>query len=79
MDYAILLPASALVPDTDKPAEFLVYVLKDGKAKRVPIVRGVSQNGLVEIVSGLKVGDIVLTREVYGLPEETEVEAVLSP
>jgi RND family efflux transporter MFP subunit len=79
VDYAILLPASALVPDTDKPAEFLVYVLKDGKAKRVPIVRGASQNGLVEIVSGLKVGDIVLTREVYGLPEDTEVEAVLSP
>lgn len=75
---AILVPASALVPDPDKPAEFMVYVLKNGKAKRVSVKRGESQDGLVEIVSGLKVGDTVFTHEVYGLPEGTDVEAVLS-
>lgn len=47
-----------------------VYIADDsGKAKRVKVVTGVSQNGLVEIVSGLTPGQKVVTEGVVKLSD----------
>ena len=72
--HVIVIPRAALVPDPDRPAAFMVYLFREGKAKRVPVERGESKDDSVEIKSGLKPGDKLLTKEVYGLPDGAEVE-----
>jgi len=70
---ALSLPETAVVPDPEKPGLSMVYVIKDGKAKRVPVTTGVVENKQVEIIKGLSNGDIVITEGAYGLPEDAEV------
>jgi membrane fusion protein (multidrug efflux system) len=55
---ALMVPEQAIWPNGD---EKMVYVVKDGVAKLVPVTLGVRQPGLVEIVTGLKAGDEVVT------------------
>ncbi len=72
---AVMIPKVALVPNPDKPDQQMCYVLKGGKAKRTSVQTGSARGDLVEIVSGLKSGDQVIVRDVFGLPEDTNVEA----
>ena len=39
----------------------MVYVVTDGVAKLVPVTLGTRQPGMVEVVTGLKAGDEVVT------------------
>jgi len=55
---ALLLPEQALMQDGDTR---FVYTIVDGKAKRVEIKTGQRVPGKVEVVSGLKPGDQVIT------------------
>lgn len=55
---ALMVPEQAIWPNGD---EKMVYVVKDGVAKLVPVTLGVRQPGLVEVVTGLKAGDEVIT------------------
>jgi len=55
---ALMVPEQAIWPNGD---EKMVYVVKDGVAKLVPVTLGVRQPGLVEVVTGLKAGDEVVT------------------
>jgi membrane fusion protein (multidrug efflux system) len=55
---ALMIPEQAIWPNGD---EKMVYVVKAGIAKLVPVTLGARQPGLVEILSGLKAGDEVIT------------------
>ena len=55
---AILIPSNAIIPD-DKANK--VVVVENGKAKFIPIIQGVRTAESVEVLSGLKVGDTVLS------------------
>jgi membrane fusion protein, multidrug efflux system len=55
---ALLVPEEAIVP---QGAEFFVYKVVDGQARRIPVKIGVRREALVEIVEGLKSGDQVVT------------------
>lgn len=55
---ALLLPEQALMQEGDTR---FVYTIVDGKAKRVEIKTGQRVPGKVEVVSGLKAGDQVIT------------------
>jgi len=57
-DDALLIPEQALVADARQP---FVFVVVDGKAKRVAVKTGVRSEARVEIVDGLKAGDVVVT------------------
>ena len=55
---ALLVPEESIVP---QGAEFHVYKVVDGQARRVPVKIGVRRDALVEIVDGLAPGDQVVT------------------
>jgi len=53
---AITVPTNAIIPDTRNKK---VFVLKNGKAQSVIVETGIRQKDVVEVVSGLNVGDTV--------------------
>jgi multidrug resistance efflux pump len=53
-----LIPLQALITDGDKD---LVYVVKDGKAYRRPIKKGLTKDTVVEIIRGLNPAEQVVT------------------
>jgi membrane fusion protein (multidrug efflux system) len=55
---ALLVPEQAIWPNGDQK---MVYVVRDGIAKLVPVTLGARQPGLVEVTEGLKAGDEVVT------------------
>lgn len=65
---AVAVPDSAIVVDGDKR---LVYVAKDsGTYQEVAVETGRSQNGLVEIISGLEAGTKVVVKGTFVLKSE---------
>lgn len=56
-DNALMIPEQALVPD---PAGAFVYRVVDGKAEKVNVKTGLRREAQVEIVEGLKAGDVVV-------------------
>ena len=52
------MPEEAIVP---QGADFYVYKVVDGQARRVPVKIGVRRDALVEIVEGLSIADQVVT------------------
>jgi RND family efflux transporter MFP subunit len=59
---AIAVPPSALSADeTDEQKQFVYVVGKDGKSKRQPVTVGKRTEKQVEVLSGLKEGDEILT------------------
>lgn len=55
---ALLVPEEAIVP---QGADFFVYKVVEGQARRVPVKIGVRRDALVEIIDGLTSGDQVVT------------------
>ena len=55
---ALLVPEEAIVP---QGAEFYVFKVVDGAARRVPVKIGVRRDAMVEILDGLAAGDQVVT------------------
>jgi membrane fusion protein (multidrug efflux system) len=55
---ALLVPEQALMQDGETR---LVYTVVDGKAKRTPVKTGTRVPGMVQVVEGLKPGDVVIT------------------
>ena len=54
----LVIPKKALVLEREQE---LVFVMKDGAARRTPLSLGLSDQDLVEVTSGLKEGDLVIT------------------
>lgn len=57
-ENAISVPEEAIVPKGNKQ---LVYRIKDGKVEVVPVKLGVRHDAMVQVVEGLKTGDVVIT------------------
>jgi len=67
---ALQIPTESIVPDMN---EKKVWVSKEGKAKMVPVVTGTRTATMVEVLSGLAVGDTVLTTGLMQLRENMPV------
>jgi len=55
---ALMVPEQALMQDGDSR---FVYIVVDGKAKKTTVKTGQRTPGLVQVVEGLKAGDVVIT------------------
>lgn len=55
---ALLVPEEAIVPLGD---DFFVYTVSDGKANRMRVKLGVRREAMVELLEGVKAGDLVVT------------------
>ncbi|WP_460823780.1 efflux RND transporter periplasmic adaptor subunit [Lysobacter olei] len=55
---ALMVPEQALMQDGDTR---FVYIVVDGKAKKTTVRTGTRTPGLVQVVEGLKAGDVVIT------------------
>ncbi len=71
---ALAVPQNALLQSED--GKQTVAVVKDGVAQLRPVETGVrdSASGLVQVTSGLKAGEVVVTNAAYGLPDKTKVK-----
>ncbi|MEP0355919.1 MAG: efflux RND transporter periplasmic adaptor subunit [Paraglaciecola sp.] len=69
----LVLPESALVPLEDSQ---FVFVIKDDKAVKVEVEIGDRKPGIVQIIGGLKVGDIVVIEGTLKLRDGSSVNVV---
>ncbi|GGD42483.1 membrane fusion protein, multidrug efflux system [Pseudoxanthomonas indica] len=72
---ALVVPRVALLDDGD-PA---VFVVREGKATRVPVKLGYADGEWLEIREGLKVGDRVVTAGKVALRDGTAVQVIGDP
>jgi membrane fusion protein, multidrug efflux system len=73
---ALVIPRNALLDDENDPA---VYTVRAGKAARVAVKLGYYDGEWVEVRSGLKMGDRVVTAGKVALREGTEVQVIGDP
>ncbi len=69
-DRALTLPEQALVPEADRQ---FVFVVRDGEVKKTEITVGRRRPGEVEVLKGLKGGDVVVTEGTQKLVDGTKV------
>jgi membrane fusion protein (multidrug efflux system) len=69
-DMALTLPEQALVPEADRQ---YVFVVADGKVAKTEITLGRRRPGEVEVLKGLKEGDVVVTEGTQKLVDGTKV------
>jgi len=76
-DNALLVPRSALMSD-EKQKEFWVMRIVEGNtAIKVPVVKGIENDSLAEVVSPvLGSDDLIIFEGAYGLPDSTLVSIV---
>lgn len=67
---AAAVPELAVVGEGDQS---FVFMIENGKAKRVPIRTGLRQNGLVEVTQGLRPGQRVVTEGVVKIADGQQV------
>jgi membrane fusion protein (multidrug efflux system) len=76
-DDAILIPEEAVFPAGD---EQFVYLIDDGKATRARVRTGVRRDGKVQILEGVRGGDLVVTAGQQKLARDgSEVRIVVPP
>ncbi len=73
---AMVIPRNALLDDENDPA---VYVVRGNKAARVAVKLGYFDGEWVEVRSGLKQGDRVVTAGKVALREGTDVQVIGDP
>ena len=70
---ALVIPRNALLDDESDPA---VFVVRNGKAARMPVKLGYADGEWVEVRGGLKMGDQVVTAGKVALREGTDVQVI---
>lgn len=70
---ALIVPAEALVSDEEGKKSVMV-VGTDGKAHKRDVETGVQTADTVQIVSGVKAGEQVVSTGAYGLPDNTKIK-----
>ena len=70
---ALTVPASAVLTESDGTTSVMV-IGNDERAHQRDVKTGVRQDNQVQIVSGLKAGERVVTTGAYGLPDNTRVQ-----
>lgn len=71
---ALMIPSVALVPELESP---YVFVLVDGRAEQRRIVTGVRTESRVQVLSGLRPGDVVITTGLQQLRAGDRVDATI--
>jgi multidrug efflux pump subunit AcrA (membrane-fusion protein) len=66
----VLVPASAVVHEGEETA---VFVIENETAKRREVKTGIENDERVEIISGVKPGEMVITSGQNGLPDGAKV------
>jgi len=74
INQAILIPTEALIPVQNGKK---VFVLKNGKAREVSVVSGARTDEDVLILSGVNIGDTILTSGVMSLRDGSDVKVSL--
>ncbi len=74
VDKALLVPTEALIPIQNGKK---IFVSEDGKAKEVVVETGARTESMVRVLSGIKVGDTILTSGVMSLKNGTPVKVNL--
>jgi HlyD family secretion protein len=75
---ALTVPASAVLTEPDGTTSVMV-VGDDGRAHQRDVKTGVRQDSQIQIVSGIKAGERVVTAGAYGLPDNTRVQLQAPP
>lgn len=75
MNDALLVPAVAVVPGL---SEKNVFVIEDGKAVRRSVETGLRTESMVQVISGLKAGDVVITSGLQQIRAGQAVRAVVA-
>src|SRR6478609_8362754 len=70
---ALLVPTEAVIPDLNNHK---VFVIEGGKAKEVKVETGMRTETQLEIVSGIKPGDSLITTGILQLREGMQVEVL---
>jgi membrane fusion protein (multidrug efflux system) len=70
-DNAILVPTEAVIPEQEGKK---VFILENGKAKEAKVETGIRTANSLEILSGLKVGDTLLTTGILQLKAGINVQ-----
>jgi len=75
---ALTVPAEALVTDEEGKKTVMV-VGSDGKAHKREVETGVQTADAIQIVSGVKAGEQVVSTGAYGLPDNTKLKIEAAP
>ncbi len=70
---ALVVPESAVLVNDQNQARVMTVSL-DHVAHDHPVVTGVRNSGMVQILSGIQAGDQVIANGAYGLPDKTKVK-----
>ncbi len=70
---ALVVPRSALLEDQ---SDIAVFVVRDAKAKRVPVKLGYAEGEWIEVRDGLKMGDAVVTAGKVALRDGSDVQVI---
>ena len=71
---AILIPLGAVYRDDQSAKDSFVYVVEDGKAKRRSVRIGAEQPQGLEIIEGLKAGELLVTERSIELADGAPVK-----
>lgn len=72
-DGVLIVPSEAVV---DRDGKHIVFVIKEGKAREVPVAVGIRGDGDVEVSGELSEGDTVATSGSLGLADGVAVEVM---
>lgn len=71
---ALMVPEAAMVPENG--VQYVYVIGQDGAANRVAVTIGTRRNGAVEIVKGVKEGDLVIKEGMQDMRNGTKVNIV---
>jgi len=69
---ALVIPREALLSGSDHSG-YVMVIDSDNHAHQTKVETGIEQDGKVQIVSGLKDGELIVGQGAYGLPDDTKV------
>lgn len=72
----LIAPEQAIVPEGTRQ---FVYVVKDGKAEKRPVILGRRVPGFVTIEEGLEVGEEIVTEGTHKIRDGSGVETIVPP
>jgi multidrug efflux pump subunit AcrA (membrane-fusion protein) len=70
---ALVIPVAALFDDAARNGYYVFVAGADGRAHRTPITTGIRDGNEVELTSGVKAGDLVITSGGYALADGLKV------
>jgi RND family efflux transporter MFP subunit len=73
---ALVIPVAALFEDAARNSYYVFVAGADGRAHRTPISTGIRNSNEVQVTSGVKDGDLVITSGGYALADGLKVTVV---